>query len=62
MKLKLILFSMLVLASCSQQNPVLSVEGGMVQGIPSEASGVTVFKGVPYAAAPVGDLHCCKLP
>ena len=54
---KLALPLLLLAAACSQQNPVLSVEGGQVQGIPSEAPGVTVFKGVPYAAAPVGDLR-----
>ena len=47
----------LLAMACSQQNPVLTVEGGKVQGVPSEAPGVTVFKGIPYAAAPVGDLR-----
>lgn len=44
-------------ASCSQKQPVLSVNGGQIQGIPSVAKGVTVFKGVPYAAPPVGNLR-----
>ena len=52
--MKRILLFLLLAAACTQQNPVLSVEGGKVQGIPSEAAGVTVFKGIPYAAAPVG--------
>lgn len=42
--------------SCSN-DIVLSVDGGSLQGVPSEAEGVTVFKGVPYAAPPVGDLR-----
>jgi len=55
---KLVLpFLLLALASCAQSNTVLTVEGGKVQGVPSEAAGVTVFKGIPYAAAPVGDLR-----
>ena len=53
----LALAAALLAMACSQQNPVLTVEGGKVQGVPSEAPGVTVFKGIPYAAAPVGDLR-----
>ena len=43
--------------SCSNKQPVLSIEGGSVQGVPSAAKGVTVFKGIPYAAPPVGELR-----
>ena len=39
------------------QQPVVKVEGGQIQGIPSASSGITVFKGIPYAAPPVGDLR-----
>ena len=42
--------------SCNKQ-PIVDIEGGAVQGVPSAASGVTVFKGIPYAAPPVGDLR-----
>lgn len=42
--------------SCNKQ-PIVDIEGGTVQGVPSAASGVTVFKGIPYAAPPVGDLR-----
>ncbi len=54
---KLILPILLLVAACGQQNPVLNIAGGKVQGVPSAASGVTVFKGIPYAAAPVGELR-----
>ena len=54
---QLILPLLLLAASCAQQNYVVSVEGGQLQGIPSEASGVVVYKGIPYAAPPVGDLR-----
>lgn len=47
----------LFLGACTAQNPVLTVEGGQIQGVPSEAEGVTVFRGIPYAAAPEGDLR-----
>lgn len=36
----------------------VAIEGGQVKGIPSEANpDVIVFKGIPYAAPPVGDLR-----
>ena len=39
------------------QDSVVKVEGGLLQGIPSSASEITVFKGIPYAAPPVGELR-----
>ena len=36
-------------------NPVLSIEGGRLQGV-KEGDDVLVYKGVPFAAPPVGDL------
>ena len=48
------------LASCNQVNPVLSISGGKIQGVPSDSAGVLVYKGIPYAAPPVGDLRWKK--
>ena len=48
---------MLALFGCKQQNPVLNVEGGKVQGVLTQTQGVIVFKGIPYAAAPVGGMR-----
>ena len=39
------------------QSPVVTVEGGMIQGVPSAASDVTVFRGIPYAAPAVGEFR-----
>ena len=41
----------------SDKNPVLSVEGGQVQGIQAETPGVYIYRGIPFAAAPTGDLR-----
>ena len=48
------------LASCNQVNPVLSISGGKILGVPSDSAGVLVYKGIPYAAPPVGDLRWKK--
>ena len=48
---------LLAAVSCSQKEPVVKVTGGSIQGVPSAAKGVTVFKGIPYAAPPVGYLR-----
>lgn len=37
------------------ENPTLQIEGGLVQGVVCDSSEVIVYKGIPYAAAPVGE-------
>ncbi|MBQ6243235.1 MAG: carboxylesterase family protein [Bacteroidales bacterium] len=46
-----------LLAACTARTPILEVEGGRVQGVPTETPGVTVYRGIPFAAPPVGDLR-----
>ena len=33
----------------------VTTDAGIVQGLPSNASGIRIFKGVAYAAPPIGD-------
>lgn len=47
----------LFLAACTAKLPVVKVEGGLLRGVLSEDSSVIVFKGIPYAAPPVGELR-----
>ena len=60
-KLFVLLLPLLALMGCSSDEeaacPVLNVEGGQVQGIKCENPGVFVYKGIPYAAPPIGDLR-----
>ena len=46
-------------AACAQQqeSPILTIEGGQVQGVAADIEGVTVYRGIPYAAPPIGDLR-----
>lgn len=47
-------------ASCvekSDPNPVLTIEGGQVQGVETPTEGIIAYKGIPFAAPPVGDLR-----
>ena len=50
------LAGMLAMATCIAQNmgPVLTIEGGQVQGVSTDIKGVTVYRGIPFAAPPIG--------
>jgi len=48
--------------SCSNQKQnlikgVVTIDSGQVSGINDESTGITAFKGIPFAAPPVGDLR-----
>ncbi len=43
-------------ASAPSRN-VVNIDGGQVSGVPSDTLGVLVFKGLPYAAPPIGNLR-----
>lgn len=48
--------ALVALFSCCkapEKSPVLTIEGGQIQGVSAEIPGVTVFRGIPYAAAPI---------
>ncbi len=45
-----------ILLSCALYGEV-RIEGGLVSGAPGTDRGVTVYKGIPYAAPPVGELR-----
>ena len=58
-KLILFLSVLSVMVCCSSPKPIdtVTVDGGQLRGILTDNPSVMVFKGVPYAAAPVGDLR-----
>jgi len=58
MKKLSILIVTLVIAACTStpKNPILTIEGGQIQGVVlDDAPGVTVYRGIPYAAPPIGE-------
>ena len=59
-KILTLAFLALLLASCKtaeKPSPILTIEGGQVQGVATDIAGVTAYKGIPYAAPPLGDLR-----
>ena len=53
----MILLGVLAIAACTKtsNNPILTIEGGQIQGVQlDDAPGVTVYRGIPYAAPPIG--------
>ena len=54
-----IVFVLFAFASCTKKNPnpVLIIEGGQIQGVETETVGIVAYKGIPFAAPPVGNLR-----
>lgn len=57
LKLAIVTCLVLVLGGCTGKNPVISVEGGKIQGVETGTGNIIIYKGIPYAAPPVGDLR-----
>ena len=59
MKKVFYLLLLLVCASCCgvKECPVLTIEGGQVQGVAADIKDVFVFRGIPYAAPPIRELR-----
>lgn len=59
MKHFLALIAICSLLGCTSEqkptNPVLTIEGGQVQGVNTDIDGVVVYKGIPFAAPPIGE-------
>jgi para-nitrobenzyl esterase len=53
----ILIITILALASCSDSNPVLTIEGGKVTGVQAPTKGIIAYKGIPFAAPPTGSLR-----
>lgn len=51
------LICILLFTSTLIQAQVLNVEGGEIEGVAGNVPGVTIYKGIPYATPPVGNLR-----
>ena len=56
-KIVSLLAAAIILIGCAKENPILTIEGGQVQGVEAEIDGVYVYRGIPYAAPPIKDLR-----
>lgn len=56
---RFIYFTVLIFSTVAifAQNPILSITGGKVRGVRSSSQNVIVYRGIPYAAPPVGELR-----
>ena len=59
MKKLIVLLAVLAVFGCNKtvDTPVLTIEGGQIQGVTTDIPGVLVYRGIPYAAPPIGDLR-----
>lgn len=59
MRKLILLLGVLAAFACTSEpaNPVLTIEGGQVQGVIVDKPGVYAYKGIPYAAPPIGELR-----
>jgi len=53
----LLFFLVSVLVAGNDSNPVLSIDGGKITGVTTPTKGIIAYKGIPFAAPPVGDLR-----
>jgi para-nitrobenzyl esterase len=51
------IFMSLILISCRDSNPVLTIEGGQIIGVQTPTKGIIEYKGIPFAAPPIGNLR-----
>lgn len=56
-RLSVVLALTVFAAGCQKVCPILDIEGGQVQGVNTDISGVYVFRGIPYAAPPIHELR-----
>lgn len=57
MKFNLFVLSLLISGQLFAQNPIIKTANGSLEGVTNADKSIRIFKGIPFASPPIGDLR-----